>query len=291
MFNPSYINPAWVGSEDQAFAAAHHRTQWAGYNATFDPGGAPTTQLASIIIPVKSKLSGVGLTVVNDRTGPLSSQQARLAISTSKTFRFGEIYLGLMPGINVSSVNTDYLRFTDQNDQVIEQLIQQGGGSQLQPNLHGGLYFQSNKNYFLGFSVENILQPGFDFGSGASNTIPINYNFLGGTTIGLMRNLVLNPSVLVRSDLKAYTYDISAIVVYDERMWGGLSFRRAESLSILLGYSFLEDNKLKAGYSFDYVVKDREAKQATSHEVFIRYDLPDLVFGGKKAVKTPRFTF
>ena len=109
--------------------------------------------------------------------------------------------------------------------------------------------------------------------------------------MGIMRELVINPTIMVRTDLITYTYDISAVATYQERMWGGVAFRRAESLSILLGYSFLEDNKLKAGYSFDYVIKDRDAKQPTSHEVFIRYDLPNLVFGGRKAVKTPRFTF
>ena len=56
MFNPSYYNPAWVGTEDQAFAAAHHRTQWAGYDASFDPEGAPTTQLVSLVVPVRSTL-------------------------------------------------------------------------------------------------------------------------------------------------------------------------------------------------------------------------------------------
>jgi hypothetical protein len=51
------------------------------------------------------------------------------------------------------------------------------------------------------------------------------------------------------------------------------------------------ENQLKFGYAFDYVVKDREAKEVTSHEIYIRYNLPDLIFGGRKAVKTPRFNF
>ena len=291
MFNPSYYNPAWVGTEDQAFAAAHHRSQWAGYDATFDPDGAPTTQLMSLVVPVQSTFSGFGLSVSNDKTGPLNSVQARISVSIKREFGFGDISIGLMPAINVSSINIDYWRFTEADDKIIQQLIQQGGGSELRPNLHAGIFFQSGKDYFAGVSVENILQPGFDFGTVASNQIPLNYILMGGTSFGLMRDLVLNPTILVRSDLNTYTYDMSAIAVYQERMWGGLAFRRAESLSLLLGYSFLEDNKLKAGYSFDYVVKDKEAKQPTSHEVFIRYDLPDLVFGGRKTVKTPRFTF
>ena len=286
MFNPSYFNPAWVGTEDQAFAAAHHRTQWAGYDASFDPEGAPTTQLISLVVPVKSTISGFGISLSNDRTGPLNSVQARVSISAKKEFGFGSISIGVMPAINVASINTNY-RFVDQDD----PFIPNGSESQLNPNLHAGVFFQSRREFFVGASVENILEPSFDFGTPASNQIPANYILFGGTSIGLIRDLVLNPTIMVRSDLNTYTIDISAIAVFQERMWGGLAFRRAESLSLLLGYSFLEGNKLKAGYSFDYIIQNQDAKQPTSHEVFIRFDLPDLVFGGRKAVKTPRFTF
>ncbi len=286
MFNPSYFNPAWVGTDNQAFVAAHHRSQWAGYNATSDPEGAPTTQLLSLVVPVKSTFSGFGVSVSNDQTGPLNSVQARISVSAMKEFSFGKISVGLMPSLNAASINTRY-RFVDQGD----SFIPSGSESQLKPNLHAGVYFQSRNEYFIGASVENILQPTFDFGTQASNKIPANYILMGGTSFGILRDLVLKPTILIRSDLNTYTYDISAIAMYQDKMWGGLAFRRAESLSILLGYSFLEGNKLKAGYSFDYVVKDQDAKEPTSHEVFIRYDLPDLVFGGRKAVKTPRFTF
>ncbi|MEO1254428.1 MAG: type IX secretion system membrane protein PorP/SprF, partial [Bacteroidota bacterium] len=121
--------------------------------------------------------------------------------------------------------------------------------------------------------------------------IPVNYILLGGTSLGMTRDLVLNPTIMVRSDLNAYTFDLSAVAVYQEKMWGGLTFRRSESISLLLGYSFLEGNKLKAGYSFDYVVQNQDGKEPTSHEIFLRYDLPGLILGGRKAVKTPRFTF
>lgn len=286
MFNPSYYNPAWVGTEDEAFAAAHHRTQWTGYDATFDPGGAPTTQLISLVVPVQSKLSGFGLSLSNDKTGPLTSIQARLAISVEKEIRPGVISFGLMPALNVASLNTNY-RAVDQGD----GLIPSGSESQMKPNLHAGLYFQSRKDYFIGVSAENILQPGFDFGTVAENTLETNYLLMGGKEFGFTRDITIRPTVLVRSDLKSYSFEMSAIAMYQDKMWGGLAFRRSESISVLLGYSFLEGNKLKAGYSFDYVVKDRDAKQPTSHEVFLRYNLPNLVFGGRKAVKTPRFTF
>lgn len=287
MFNPSYFNPAWVGSESEAFVAAHHRSQWAGYNASLDPGGAPTTQLLSLVVPVEGKFSGFGLSVSNDQTGPLTSVQARVSIAITNTFRFGSLSLGIMPSMNVASVNAAYFRFNDQDD----QLIPEANESQIKPNLHAGVFFESRANYFIGASVENLLEPSFSFGTEAGNTITRNYLLMLGRPFGLSRELILKPTVLVRSDLKSYSADVSIIAEYKVKMWGGVAFRRAESVSLLLGYSFLKENKLKAGYSFDYVIREQDAKEPTSHEIFIRYNLPGLVFGGRKAIKTPRFTF
>ncbi|MEM0938545.1 MAG: PorP/SprF family type IX secretion system membrane protein [Bacteroidota bacterium] len=287
LFNPTYFNPAWAGVEEQAFAAVHHRTQWAGYDATFDPEGAPTTQMLSAVVPVEGKLAGFGLTIVNDRTGPLTSIQARIAITTSFTLRQGKVFLGLMPSLNVASLDANFRPADNQPD----PFIPSGNESQYRPNLHAGLVFQSKKEYFVGISVENILQPGFSFGTEAENNIEPNHNLFFTKFLRIARDFILKPSLLVRSDLNSYSLDLTGVLEYQEKMWGGLAFRRAESVSVLLGYSFLKGNKLKAGYSFDYVVQERDAKEPTSHEVFVRYNLPDLILGGRKAVKTPRFTF
>jgi len=286
MLNPSYYNPAWIGAEKEAFAAFQHRTQWAGYDATLDPGGAPSTQLLTLVIPMQSKLSGVGLSLSNDRTGPLSSMQAKFSLSVKKELNVGTLFFGVMPSIHGLSIDPSF-RYNDSGD----NLIPDAKGSQYRPNLGAGIYFLSGKDYFIGVSAENILKPSFDFGTDAENKIETNYLLLGGTQLNLSREVVLKPSVLVRSDLSRYSFEFSALVFIQEKMWGGVSYRKSEAISILVGYSFLDKNKLKIGYSFDYVIANQEAKQTTSHEVFLRFDLPNLVFGGRKAVKTPRFTF
>ena len=159
MFNPGYFNPGWIGYENEAFLAFNHRTQWAGYDATLDPGGAPTTQMASLAAPVDGKLSGVGFYFVNDRSGPLTSVQIRLGIASKKEFRFGSVTLGLMPAINMASVNSSYYRFNDNGDSFIPTNTE----TQYQPNLHAGILFESRSDFFLSASVENILEPGFSF--------------------------------------------------------------------------------------------------------------------------------
>lgn len=292
MFNPSYYNPAWVGVENEAFVTGHHRSQWLGYESSFDgTGGAPSSQLVSLVIPVQGKISGVGLSLSNDRVANLTNLQARFSVSGKKEFRFGSLYIGVMPSLFSQTLDFNQFRPVEP-----EPGLSQGKESQLQFDLSAGLYLESNRNYFIGFSAVNILEPSFDYGTelaggnSLSNSISTNYLISAGTSIGIARDFVFKPTTLIRTDFKSYTYELSALAYYQEKMWGGLSFRRSESISLLLGYAFL-DNQLRFGYAFDYVVKDREAKQPTSHEIYIRYNLPNLVFGGRKAVKTPRFNF
>ncbi len=287
MFNPSYFNPSWAGSKNEAFISLNYRTQWAGYNTALDPGGAPTTQMISFVAPIERSLSGVALFLVNDQSGPLSAVQIRLAISSSKEFGFGKLTLGLMPALNSATVNANYYRFDDPDDPLISTTSQ----TQNRLNAHVGVLFESKSNFFVSASVENLLAPRFSFGTEANMKKERNYSVFAGIEKAINQNLILKPFLLVRSDFNTFNFEISAIAEYRNKMWGGLSFRDEESMTILLGYSFLTDNKLKLGYSFDYIVRNKKAKESTSHEIFIRYNLPNLVFGGKKPVKTPRFSF
>jgi len=287
MLNQAYFNPGWIGSEDEAFISFNHRTQWAGYDASLDPGGSPTTQMVSLTAPVEGRISGLGFFFINDRSGPLTSIQIRTGLSFRKEFQFGRISVGLMPAMNMASVNASYFRFNDPGDERIPENTE----TQYRPNLHAGILFEPRRNFFLSASVENIVKPTFSFGTTANNSIERNYYFLTGTERILSRNIMLKPYLLIRSDLSSYSLEVSAIAEYRRKMWGGASYRSSESVTLLLGYSFLDQNKLRVGYSFDFVVRNIDAKETASHEVYLRYNLPNLVFAGKKVVKTPRFSF
>lgn len=102
-------------------------------------------------------------------------------------------------------------------------------------------------------------------------------------------DLKLSPSVLIKTDLKEYSFDLGIIATLKDKMWGGLSFRQSEAANVLLGYSFLKDKSLKLGYAIDVVVKDREAKENFSHEMMLSYQLPVNPGTGKKVVRTPRY--
>lgn len=287
MFNPAYYNPAYVGVDNQAHLAAHHRTQWAGYSATLDPANAPNTQLISVAIPAKGILSGIGMAVVNDSQIGLRSNQIRIQAAFARQIGPGVLRFGISPAFNLQTLDPGNFRPADPETFGTKQ-------SQLRPTIHAGLFFQSNKRYTVGISLENINDPRFSLnGFDQLNYFSRTVNLSASKDFGITRDLLIRPHLLIRAvpeNISGYSFNLSAIAEYQEKMWGGLAFNRAESISILVGYSFLGNN-LKAGYSFDYIVSDREAKEPTSHEVYIRYNLPELIFGGRKAIKTPRFAF
>src|SRR5688572_17445714 len=70
MFNNLYITPAYSGVDGVTQLTALHRSQWLGYQSSFDDGGAPTTQLLSFTAPIYKLKSGFGALISNDRLGP-----------------------------------------------------------------------------------------------------------------------------------------------------------------------------------------------------------------------------
>lgn len=291
MFNPIYFNPATAANETNAFVAFQHRSQWLGYATSFDgSGGSPSTQMLTALVPIKNfPISYVGLNVINDNLGPLTNMHFGLPFASKVALSSGSIAIGVTPMISSQSVNSDLYRPNHPVDGAIPV-----GGTQTQFafNMNAGLYYQNNSGFFLGVSVQNILEPGLDFGlDSLGNKLSMSYALNSGCKLVLSEAFSLSPTVLIRSDLNTYTFDLGAIATIGDRVWTGISYRRQESAILYLGYSLLENKELKVGYSFDYVFENSEAKATTTHEIFIRYDLPDLIFGGKKRIKTPRFSF
>jgi hypothetical protein len=102
-------------------------------------------------------------------------------------------------------------------------------------------------------------------------------------------DLKLNPTILVKTDFKEYSFDVGLIATLKDKMWAGLSFRQSEAANVLLGYSFLKDKSLKFGYAIDVIIKDQQAKENFSHEMMLSYQLPAVTTSGKKVVRTPRY--
>lgn len=292
MLNPSYFNPAWGGGEKKGFVALQYRNQWTGYSTSYDgSGGAPTSSMLSAIIPVQgSRFSSFGMNVIQDQQGVVTNFQVAIPISYTIPLSRSSVSIGLAPGVFMQRVDADQYRANNPDDPLVQGLA--GSGSQMSPNLGAGIYYRNEKGFFVGVGVENIFQPGIDYGvSGLNNSQVRVYDLHAGHAWKISDDFSISPTVIVSTDLNNFTFNLGAIAKIKDKIWTGLAYRNSESGTVYLGYSMLKDNQLKAGYSFEYVFFNQGAKSITTNELFIRYDLPNLVFGGRKRVKTPRFTF
>jgi hypothetical protein len=113
----------------------------------------------------------------------------------------------------------------------------------------------------------------------------------GGYDYDLTYQIVLTPSFLVKSDFNTYSFEVSTLATYEQKFWGGLSFRQGDAIAAIVGIAFGKENAFRFGYAFDYVIKAQPVKRPTSNEVMLTYTLPTPVPSTKSVTRTPRFRY
>lgn len=287
MFNQFYFNPAFTGINQVMQASFSFRSQWTGYNPTFDNGGSPTTQVLTFHSSIPRFKSGLGFLVVNDNLGPWRNLSLQLSyayhVELSKNQKLS---LGMRGGMQ-SVVIEDQFRFIDQNDPVIPL----GRESQLRPDFSVGLSY-TNRDFWLSVSANHLIEPSFNFGitESTGNTFLRSYYLMGGYNYELNDLFTVTPTFFIKSDLKEYSLEGGAVLTYNQKFWFGLTYRHEESANALIGVNLVRKNKhlINLGYSFDYVFRGQTAKQPTSHEVVLSYTIPvkDVVYPAN--IRTPR---
>jgi type IX secretion system PorP/SprF family membrane protein len=285
MFNNLFLTPAYAGVDGTTQLTVMHRSQWQGYQSSFGDGGAPTSQLVSFNTPINKLHSGFGAYILNDKLGPQNNLEAQASYAYHLGLKNSKLSFGVKLGIYSMSVNGTYYRFVNEGD----PLIVTGKESQIRPDLGFGLFYRAEK-YYIGAGMNHLLRSEFSFGVDKSrNALENHVNITAGYFYEVNFDLQLQPTILVKTDLNEYSFDLGVIATLKDKMWGGVSFRQSEAANVLLGYSFFKDHSLKFGYSIDVIIKDKAAKSSFSHEFMLSYQLPVNPGSGKKVVRTPRY--
>lgn len=270
MFNKLAINPAYAGTQDAISITALHRSQWVSFE------GAPTTQSVTAHMPITGKNFGVGLGVVNDQVGP--TQNMGVAGNFSYHLKVNEkakLGLGINAAVNFVSTNLTSLAIVEQNDVAFSENI----SSKALPNFGFGAYYYTKK-YFAGISTPKLLQNNFNANDPTGTSIAISnekrhYYLMGGTIFNLTSDgtFKLKPTSFIKVTGGApVQMDLTACVIYDDKLSGGLSLRTGDALGLLLGYTL--NNDLTFGYSFDWSYTNKTFKyNGGSHELMIRYNI------------------
>ncbi|MFV0267575.1 MAG: type IX secretion system membrane protein PorP/SprF [Draconibacterium sp.] len=270
-------NPGYAGSEGAISGLILNRYQWVGYG-----GGEPKTMVFSVDAPIKAfgAPGGLGLNIVRDQWGYFNNMWVNLNYSYKLKTGFGTLGIGVSPGFFNFNINPDQGWLT--SDNVWEGRYDLGSGtgdafipeeqtSQLAFDVGLGAYLYS-RDYFLGASASHLNQAPIKYDDLEIYYLVRSYTLMGGYNIKLSDPLFqLRPSFLFKSDLASWQLDLNANVVYDDKFWGGLSYRVQDAVALLMGLELF--NGLRIGYSFDLATSAVRRNSLGSHEFFVSYSI------------------
>ncbi len=311
VLNTFIINPAVAGIENYWDVKASHRHQWAGLNGSpvttyltvhgplsktdypqasatgFNPEGSnPRGKAYWESYSAPESHAGAGLTILNDRTGPLNR------FSVSGTYAH---HIGIAPGTSLSagisvgaqriSLDASKLEFQNPSDPAIAGSTVLG---RWRPDVSVGLYLYSAQ-YFAGISAQNVVPSsiGFDDGKVRGDSVYrgklVPHLFAtAGYRLWVDEDLSLLPSVMIRYvTALPVGFDVNAKLQYRDRVWVGASYRHKDGVAGMLGINV--NATFNVGYSYDYTTSGLNIASHGSHEIVL-----GIMIGNRFADLCPR---
>ncbi|WP_300570935.1 type IX secretion system membrane protein PorP/SprF [Flavobacterium sp.] len=275
MYNTITVNPGYTGSTGSLEANLLLRKQWVGI------AGAPQTGTFSIHSPLRNPKIGLGLNIIADDLGPSSEQFVTGNFSyTLETSYKTKIAFGLKAGVRMLNIDWTKGRFYDNNDVLLKNNVD----NKITPLIGAGAYLYGD-NWYAGVSVPNFMM--YDYYDDIQESIvsdKMHFYLLGGYVFTFSDNLKFKPSLLVKAVSGAPLIgDVSANFLIQEKVTVGASYRWDDSVSALVGFQI--SKSFFAGYAFDYTTSNLNKYNDGSHEIILRYQMPQR----GTAIKSPRF--
>ncbi len=298
VLNNFIINPAVAGIENYTDVKISHRQQWVGLQ------DAPVTTYLTIHGPLKKSdyakptatgfgtsgenprgnaywldytkaepHAGIGLTIINDRTGPLN----RFAAYGTYAYHLGisdrtSISAGVSAGIQNMSLNTSKLDFGSQFA-VDPAVAGTGYLNRLNPDINAGVWLYSS-DYFIGLAAQQIIPSKLKFSADTlrlSDGRLVPHLFItAGYRLQLSEDVSFLPSAMIRYVNPApIGVDVNAKLQYRDLAWVGASYRHKDGYAGMVGLNI--SNTLNVGYSYDLTTSRLNTVSRGSHEILVGF--------------------
>ncbi|MBA4197755.1 MAG: hypothetical protein C0459_09395 [Chitinophaga sp.] len=296
ILNNYIINPAVAGIENYTDVKLSHRMQWVGLQ------DAPVTTYFTIHAPLKKSdyeretatsfhargfnprgqaywqdyqaaepHQGIGMTILNDITGPLN----RFAAYGTYAYHFGiapqtSLSFGVSAGITQLSLNADKLNFATPVDPAVN-----GSGilNTIKPDISAGVWLYS-KDYFLGLSAQQIVPQQVAF---SNNTVALEngklvpHMFLSaGFRTTISEDVSMLPSIMLRYvNPLPLGVDVNVKFQYQDVLWAGASYRLNDGYAAMVGVNL--NHMFNIGYSYDLTTSQLNTVSKGTHEIVLGF--------------------
>ncbi len=315
ILNNYILNPALSGIENYTDVKISTRDQWVGLT------GAPKTTYFSIQGPVgkndyrttstsfqipgqnpRGKYywenytaaephHGIGLTIVNDRTGSFNRLTANATyayhLGLSPTLNLSAGFSAGITNVSIDKSKHDFSGTGDPYDPATGASLS-GELNKIRPDLGVGLWLYS-PNYFIGLSAQQIIPQKLAFADDAAfltkgRLIPhvfltAGYRFLLGEDVNVI------PSVMLKyvngSSVNNFQPEMNVKAQYRDLLWLGGSYRYQDGYAGMAGINV--SNSFNVGYAYDVTTSALNTVSRGTHEIMVGF-----ILGNKYSEKCPR---
>ena len=276
MLNPFTINPAISSTEDYIDLQSGYRNQWLqvdGAPRTVYVTGNGTIGKPFYHLRYKAERKnwhGIGFLIQDDRIGPQQRNNFLLAYSyniglTNKA----RLSFGTFVGVKQLKIDDSHWEnIEDLSDDFFNSNLNTG----LRPEVRFGAVLYKEKDYQIGFSVQNALGNGWNFQSLDEELVlarnDIEANFTAKKVFHISREVKVTPSTLIRvvpgSPVSA---DINGKFDFFKYYWTGVSLRSSRAFNVFAGLNIKK--KYDVTFAYEYSLNPLSQVESGTVEIIL----------------------
>lgn len=262
-----YYNAGAIGEQSNTLCfTGLFRQQYTGWNDTYvDSGGKiskKNTSPQQIYFSIESYMrklhGGLGITILSDKIGYFNNVGFKLGYSYKLRIPTGSLGIGFQVQLLSQKLNTEFLSPIQDGDPLLDAMDRKNE-TWLDMDFSFGLFYKADR-WNAGVSMTQIAEKLRLSGDKQSFKMSRNLYIHGGYTWVLPWNpsWEVLPQALIKTDLATAQFDLMLLARYNGILWGGLSYRIQDAVSVLFGArpfynssnNYLKGLEMGLGYSF-----------------------------------------
>ncbi len=267
MFNNMGINPGLAGLRNSICATGIVRQQWVGFRDEDGNSLNPETYSLHVDAPIRFIRGGVALGFMQDQFGPETNVGVSVSYSYHLDMAYGRIGIGGRAGFLDKRIDFASLTPLDGSDALLET----GDENSIFVDFSLGGFYMLDDEAWAGLSVSQLRQATGNLGD-SDFTLHRHVYLSAGYHYVLPgnRSYELSPNVLVKTDLNSVQFDLNTLVTYNNRFWGGVTYRPQDAVALMFGVRL---DQISIGYSYDITTSPlgRMGRSYGTHEVMLQY--------------------
>ncbi|MGY8940899.1 MAG: PorP/SprF family type IX secretion system membrane protein [Flavobacteriales bacterium] len=286
---PTSFNPAAAGNSELTCVSGNYRNQWQGLDRD------PNTSMLTAHTFVDKLRGGVMLSFYNDALGQEENNMARLgyAYHLEPLSNGAIVSMGAALSMFSKKLGNDWIAIDDFRQ---DNAIPNDETSSSAIDLDFGVFIRKPGSFYAGISATHLMERELE---DLSIQPKRHLYFMGGYDYSLDGDyLVLRSNVLSKTDLSATITDINVNVLWNQMVWGGISWRPGDAIAPVIGVEYAMEDKqrfsnskqvFRLGYSYDSTTSELRNYSSGSHEVFLSYCFKFQTIPVLNRLTNPRF--